>query len=303
MPGARTKARPAEPHPQDRSKECLPDSARTLVLVQPSQGTAMGGGSSAEGNLDTPGPQTCAGRGQGKKTPLYPLQLPECRHWRQVLGPVEGGCRGKKVSSSQAREGENLELLYVAWQQHDRWIPDAPGLPSPLWDPHQQRAPWSAKVHVLLSFALWWPHGLGPEGSLGSIFPIPLQGRAAPAQSKESKGRRLRSPGSEPTLPSKVGLVMPRTAPVREYSLWAGLRVWLFYTHPVPAVLLFHVPFTEHTRTQGGMASHPRSPSKEMVIPGRPDSSPRLPSPLCGSNSPSMDPEPFPPRPQDTQRG
>lgn len=99
----------------------------------------------------------------------------------------------------------------------------------------------------------------------------------------EPKGRSL---GSEPTLPSKVGLVMPRTAPVREYSLWTGLRVWLFYTHPVTAVLLFHVHFPEHTRTQGGMASHPRSPSKEMVIPGRPDSSPRLPSPLCQTAHP-----------------
>lgn len=87
MPGPRTKARPAEPQPQDRSKECLLDYARTLVLVQPSQGTAMGGGSSAEGNLDTPVPQTCAGRGQGKKTPLYPPPAAGVQALEKVLGP------------------------------------------------------------------------------------------------------------------------------------------------------------------------------------------------------------------------
>lgn len=38
-------------------------------------------------------------------------------------------------------------------------------------------------------------------------------------------------------------------------------------------------------------------------MPGQPDSSSRLPSPLCVSNCSSIAWEPFPPRPRDTQRG
>lgn len=74
--------------------------------------------------------------------------------------------------------------------------------------------------------------------------------------SEDSKRRRLSSPGSGPTLPSKVRLVMPRTAPVGEHLLWAGLRARPFYTHLAPDMLLFLENFTtKQTKTQGGMAS------------------------------------------------
>lgn len=42
-----------------------------------------------------------------------------------------------------------------------------PQAPFPLAGPTPAEGALAHKVHVLLSFALWWPHGLGPEGSLG----------------------------------------------------------------------------------------------------------------------------------------
>lgn len=74
--------------------------------------------------------------------------------------------------------------------------------------------------------------------------------------SEDSKRRGLGSPESGLTLPGKVRLVMPRTVPKGEHSLWAGLWARLYYTHPAHDMLLSHVHITtKQTKTQGRMGS------------------------------------------------
>ena len=117
--------------------------------------------------------------------------------WAQKPDPVKGRWRGRKASSSkQKSRRRGAAVRSPAAQGGDS---KCPRLPSPLLAPSQQRAPLAHKVHILLSFALWRPRWLGPEGSLGSSHLS--QGKGGNCTGEDSKGRRLSSPGSGRTAP------------------------------------------------------------------------------------------------------
>lgn len=212
------------PQPQDRAKgypnlrECLSGSARTGVLTRPSQGATWK--RSRKG-----GSQSSHGQGQ-EPSPLPPLQLPECRHDRQRLGPearLSGG-RGEACSSHQKSRRRRAA---AGCPSTNRSFPMAHASFLVL-APTQQRASWpspgsatSRPLVATLVSARGEPR-ISPSPS--QAVPLPLsQGFSCTRDDPKGWGTSAALGLAGPTLTSKVRLVMTSgmttSAPTGEHSL------------------------------------------------------------------------------------
>lgn len=161
MPGPGPKPGQLDLTPRTEPRDSLTSggarlTARTLVLVQPSQGAAMGGGSCEEGNLDMPVP--VLGWWRPRQPPPVRSHLPSpssCpsagigdRCWAQIPDPMEGGMEG----GTEGEEGQQFPNKRA--EEHGAAVgspaahggdSECPRLPFPLRAPHQQRAPWPTR--------------------------------------------------------------------------------------------------------------------------------------------------------------